>query len=177
MIVLNNIYKANNNQNCIAQDTWIRDVGVNHEILGEMYALLEEREAYQSISHKKMPTFEEHSKFVLSDPYKCWFRILKLHTDGSGVMAGTIYLTRQNEIGIQLFKRFTGQGIGKQAVEMLMQNNPGPFYANINPDNKGSIRFFEKLGAKHIQNTYVIEEDSHEKADDNTNHNTDKRLN
>ena len=41
-----------------------------------LYNQLKERESKINISHKNMPTFEEHSKFVMSNPYSKWYIII-----------------------------------------------------------------------------------------------------
>ena len=70
---------------------------------------------------------------------------------------GTIYLTKQNEIGIFLKKGIQHQGIGTHALEILMRGNPGLRYlANVSPKNKDSMEFFQKNGFKLIQYTYQL---------------------
>ncbi len=116
-----------------------------------LYRLLKERTPKQSISHKKMPSLREHVNFINSNPYLAWHFICT--EDG---IAGSIYLTKQREIGISVFRDYLRRGYGKQAVIMLMRDHPGTFLANINPENSASIEFFKDLGAKHIQNTYKL---------------------
>lgn len=118
-----------------------------------LYALLHERTPEQSISHKRMPSVADHEKFVFSIPYLAWYLI---EVDGEYV--GAVYLSDQREIGVSIFSRHRGNGYGTQAVNLLMQMHPGRFLANINPSNDASIKFFEKLGFKHIQNTYSLDE-------------------
>ena len=40
-----------------------------------LFDLLKERDSYANISHKKMPTFASHVKFLESKPYKKWYII------------------------------------------------------------------------------------------------------
>ena len=40
-----------------------------------LYDLLLQRNSDANISHKKMPTYEEHVKFVRSQPYSKWYII------------------------------------------------------------------------------------------------------
>jgi hypothetical protein len=40
-----------------------------------LFDLLRERTPEQSISHKVMPTFDEHSAFYHSIPYAAWYAI------------------------------------------------------------------------------------------------------
>lgn len=115
-----------------------------------LYDLLGERTPDQSISHKSMPTINEHSNFVLSRPYKRWDLI---YVEDHGFV-GAIYLTYVNEIGIGVLRNHQGHHYGIEAVRLLMAREVGPFLANINPNNQGSIAMFAKLGFGHIQNTY-----------------------
>lgn len=117
-----------------------------------LYDLLFEREDYMNISHKVMPTLAEHEAFIESDPYFLWLMI----RNESGVYVGSIYLTRNREVGVFIFKNHQGKGYGKAAVIELKRRVGGRLLANINPANQKSIQFFEKLGAKLIQNTYEI---------------------
>lgn len=116
-----------------------------------LYQLLQERPAEANISHKKMPTFEEHCDFVKSYPYKAWYLCYV-----GGECVGSIYLTDRNEIGIFVFKQYQGKGFGKTMIQQLWQLHEGPFYANVSPKNQNSKAFFEKLGATRIQVTYEI---------------------
>ena len=66
-----------------------------------LYDLLIERDTRVNISHKKMPTYNQHVSFVSAKPYSKWYVILY------GVnKAGSIYLTSRNEIGIFIKKSF-----------------------------------------------------------------------
>ena len=114
-----------------------------------LYDLLLERTPEQSISHKAMPTLADHTAFVRSQPYQCWYLILLED------YVGSIYLSKQREIGVFIFKEHQGNGCATEAVDLLMGKWPGPFFANVAPTNPASQRFFEKLGFKHIQNTYA----------------------
>jgi len=146
----------------IMQDP-VEETGVSrtHMVL---YELLLERTPETNISHKGMPSLEGHVKFVDSMPYSKWYLIQDWpDTYEEAVFekkrpewTGSIYLTDRREVGIFVFKKRWRQGIGKAAIEELLQRHPGNLLANINPNNERSIQFFEELGAKHIQNTYEI---------------------
>ena len=117
-----------------------------------LYKLLQERKDYQNISHKRLPSYEDHQSFIQSYPYRSWSMI-----EVKSVIVGAIYLTYNNEIGIHLFERYHKKGYGKQAVKIIMEEFRGPFLANINPLNEGSISMFKSLGFEHIQNTYRLD--------------------
>jgi RimJ/RimL family protein N-acetyltransferase len=115
-----------------------------------LYDLLRERDPRANISHRKMPSYEEHVKFILSNPYKIWYVIYLGNTK-----SGSIYLSKQNEIGIFILAKYQGKNIGKQALQLLMKKNPESRYlANVNPKNRKSINFFKKNKFTLIQHTY-----------------------
>jgi len=117
-----------------------------------LYDLLKERDSNVNISHKKMPTYNQHIKFVTSQPYSKWYIIQQ---DIQSI--GSIYLSKQNEIGIFLIKNMRGKKIGQMALEMIMKKHPKKkFLANVNPKNKKSIDFFIENDFKLIQYTYEL---------------------
>jgi RimJ/RimL family protein N-acetyltransferase len=130
-----------------------------------LYELLRERstedDPYVNISHRQLPTWNEHVKFFDSKPYRYWYLIYL------GLTAlGTVYASKRNEIGIVLFRAHRGQGHGTQAVAMLVDKHKplkaipgvrsGKYLANINPNNTASIKLFESIGFKHLSNTYEL---------------------
>ena len=126
-----------------------------------LYDLLRERQEEANISHRQMPTFEEHCAFVAGGPYKKWYIILL-----QGNPVGAIYLTDRNEIGIGMKRTIylTDRNEKKlefnvmmEAVMALMAEEPGvEYFANISPRNQALIGLFKQMGFRHIQNTYRI---------------------
>jgi len=117
-----------------------------------LYELLKERKLINNISHKKMPTFSQHVKFVKTKPYEKWYIIIK-----NKKKCGAIYLTKLNEIGLQLKKEEFNKKIETDILKLIMKKNPHPRYlANVNPKNKKRIAFLKKNGFKLIQYTYEM---------------------
>jgi RimJ/RimL family protein N-acetyltransferase len=124
-----------------------------------LYELLAERDPVANISHRVMPTFDQHRKFVESRPYQAWYVI-----QSSGENVGAIYLTQParpsqagDEIGIHISKARRGFGYGKQAIRMLMQMHPKDRYlANIAPSNTRSLILFGDLGFELCQHTLEL---------------------
>lgn len=128
-----------------------------------LYELLRERsteaDPHVNISHRRLPSFQEHQRFVRSRPYRAW-----LFVKADGLVAGNLTITKLNEIGIVLSADYRGKGVGRWAVgELLRRFRPlpaipaarsGRFVANINPKNERSIRLFTGLGAVLLQQTY-----------------------
>ena len=133
MVTLESVYK--------------REINVSY-----LYDILKERTPVQSISHKEMPTFDEHCAFVQSHQYLRWDLIKKEF----GFVVGSIYLTKNREIGVFIFNAHKGNGYATDAIKILMAECPGKFLANVNPKNEASRKLFEKLGGKMIQVTYEL---------------------
>ena len=115
-----------------------------------LFDLLKQREGIVNISHKSLPTWEEHVEFIKNNTYQSWDIIWV-----DNVRIGNIYLTDRDEIGIFLDKKFQSNGYGSIAItEFMKKNGKKRYLANINPTNYKSIQFFGKQGFVHIQNTY-----------------------
>ena len=134
-----------------------------------LYDLLRERseedDPHTNISHRVLPPYSVHTKFVRSIPYRAWY-FVKV----DGLIAGSVNISKRNEIGIILSADYRGKGIGQAALKLLIaRRRPGPaiaahrsgrFLANVNPENKRSIRLLTSLGFKLIQHTYALEEEA-----------------
>ena len=64
-----------------------------------LYNLLSERKQFESISHKKLPSYTDHVKFIKSKPYSKWLLI-----QYNEKMVGSVYLSKNNEIAIWIKK-------------------------------------------------------------------------
>lgn len=118
-----------------------------------LFNLLKERDPKANISHKKMPTFSEHVKFIESKPYSKWYIV-----EFGRKKIGSVYLSKNDEIGIFLKKDFHRKNLGKTALELLIKKNPRTRYlANVNPKNIASGKFFKNNNFKLIQHTYELE--------------------
>jgi RimJ/RimL family protein N-acetyltransferase len=135
----------------------------NEAHLKALYELLAERDASQSISHKKMPTWIDHVAFVRDmDPYRGApdkrYRNWDLIKDVNGATVGALYLSMRDEIGISIFRLHQRRGYATRAIKQLIaEYGLTVFYANINPANEPSRKMFEKLGFKLVQHTYALE--------------------
>jgi len=130
-----------------------------------LYELLKERSVPGSsninISHTRLPLFADHVKFIKRKPYRFWYLI----TIGN-LPIGACYLTKRNEVGIQLFEAQQGKGYALEALNLLTTTHkplkaipavrPGRFIANINPKNEASIRLFKTCGFTEKQVTYEL---------------------
>lgn len=130
---------------------------------GILYVHLQERlkEPGTNISHKAMPTYEEHTAFFNRRPYEGWYFI----EENPGDLRGVCYMTRNNELGIHINRNHRGKGFAKQALKMLMEMHPplpaipgirpGTHIARINPANTASKALFESLGFPCIEHTHA----------------------
>jgi RimJ/RimL family protein N-acetyltransferase len=117
-----------------------------------LHKLLQERTPDINISHRRMPTWKEHLRFIASRPYSAWYLIVC-----GDEQVGAAYLTHLDEIGISILRAHRNKGFGPQAVHLLMIKHPRDRYlTNVNPRNSKSIRMFERMGFHLIQHTYEI---------------------
>lgn len=115
-----------------------------------LWLLMGERKPEVNISHQGMPTWDQHVQFVDGKPYKSWHLI---QLDGD--IAGAVYLSKQSEIGIHVFARHQGRGIGRAAVLELMAWHPGlRLFANVAPFNEKSMKLFVELGFHLVEHTF-----------------------
>lgn len=117
-----------------------------------LWYLLKDRPAAANISHKEMPTPEAHAEFVESKPYESWYLI-----QANRKFVGSIYLTRDDEIGVAVVESTKKIVYTREAIIALMELHPRERYkANIAPKNKKMIRLFRSLGFGLIQHTYAM---------------------
>jgi len=117
-----------------------------------LYDLLDERDNIVNISHKKMPTYKQHLKFVDSKPYLKWYVIYYRNN-----RIGSAYISKQNEIGIHFKKSFNIHKLHKSVMDILIKKNPKKRYlVNVSPKNKKDIIFLHTYGFKLIQYTYEL---------------------
>ena len=63
----------------------------------------------------------------------------------SKIKIGSIYLSKNDEIGIFIKEKYHREGLATKALELLMNKNPRSRYlANVNPKNIKSSKFFKK---------------------------------
>ena len=99
-----------------------------------------------------MPSYDEHVNFVLSNPYTVWYII-----EYKVKKIGSIYLSKQDEIGISLVDNSLYDKIGKSIIKLLIKNNPRKRYlAKVSPQNKKLQNFFVKNGFTGLEHTYQI---------------------
>lgn len=116
------------------------------------YKLLQERDENVNISHHEMPTWEKHIAFIFGRPYERWYVV-----EVDGALVGSCYLTKQNEIGIHILKKFHGLGYGPEAVKMLMERHGERRYlANVAPRNERGADMFKEFGFTLVQHTYAF---------------------
>ena len=124
--------------------------------LNFLYWMLKEREPVANISHRSMPTGEEHAAFVNSKPYEAWYIIEGSFYEDTPL--GNCYLTRQNEIGVHIIRSAQGQGYGRLAIkELMMMHGPRRYLANIAPANMHSQSLFIRMGFRPIQMTFELD--------------------
>lgn len=138
-----------------------KDQGSAEVLYDLMRARSTEDDPNTNISHRKLPSWGAHLRFFRSHPYRLWFLIR-----ADGVPAGSLTMTKLNEIGIVLFRDYRGLGIGRWAIDQAVTKyrplpavpsvRSGRWLANINPKNIASIALFNGCGFELIQHTYAL---------------------
>jgi RimJ/RimL family protein N-acetyltransferase len=141
-----------------------------------LYELMKERDPEINISHRELPSFEEHWQFMMKQPFRFWYLIEAESITLPWV--GYVSATWQNEIGIIIGKPYRGLGYGPAAVREFIAKHPpladvkslrnGHWLANIAPGNSHSKHMFEKLGFVKIQETFVLEEEKHDNRNESS---------
>ncbi len=111
------------------------------------------------ISHKVMPSFEDHSDFVTSHPYKAWYFILEEEKP-----IGSCYVKSDNSIGINA--TFRSPHELSQVVKCILERHtpepeiksvrPPYFYFSVSYENTGIQDQLAALGITPIQLTFRI---------------------
>ncbi len=117
-----------------------------------LFELLKNRDQFENISHKIMPTFKNHETFVNSKPYFKWYII---YEDLKKI--GSAYITNQNEIAIHFLNIKNYEGFFLESLEIIIKKNLRKrFLLNISTKNKKLKRIVEKNKFKLIQHTYEL---------------------
>jgi len=111
-----------------------------------LYELLANRDPNENISHKTMPTWEEHVKFNNNKPYYI-DRIIYLNDKP----LGRLYVTSTSRIGIRIKNRSFKKII---IEEILKTYNPCKHFINVSPKDKVFKKILKKYKYKKIQETY-----------------------
>ena len=72
-----------------------------------------------NISHKELPTYEEHKKYVTYHPYRAWFIIWK-----DEVALGNVYIQNDNSIGLNCSNNISQLQIEKTLNILTSANTP-----------------------------------------------------
>lgn len=126
-----------------------------------LWDLLVDRPEVANISHKQMPSWQQHAAFIASNPYAFWYLIeLPIEITEVGYTyrhIGAIYLTRKDEIGLGIMEHWQHQGHGAAAVQHLKALHPRPrYFAHVAPANLQGQQFWLKQGFKPLQVTYEL---------------------
>ena len=120
-----------------------------------LYEFLKKREF--NISHKNLPTYKNHLKFVKNSPYRKWFLI-----SYNFQIIGSIYILYDNGIGIDIPKK-NYKIIGKilkivflkikplKAIPSIRTNN---FHINVAANNKSMHKFVMHSGGVLKQHSF-----------------------
>ena len=122
-----------------------------------LYDLLKKRNF--NISHKNIPTFDEHKMFVINNPYRTWYLIKENNT-----FIGSFYIKIDNSVGINITNE-TQENI-VSILEFIKKNFtplpqeksmvPNYFYINIPALNLNLQNILKIINTPLLQVSYKI---------------------
>ena len=132
---------------------------INHIRL--LYVLLSKRK--YNISHKKLPSFLEHKKFVINSPYRVWYLIKNVNS-----FIGSTYISKENIIAINAFEIDNDHYV--KILKTLLNNHEplkpiksvrnSNFIINVNPNNKVLLECMNRIGMEQIQTSFLIKKNN-----------------
>lgn len=116
-----------------------------------------------TISHDRLPRYEDHESFVRSKPYRYWWII-----SYQGAVIGSCYLGNENSIGInirsfepKLIEYIINYIIGRfEPLDPIPSIRPNEFFINIPVSNSEFIDTMEQLGYPQTQISYRLSKQS-----------------
>jgi len=127
------------------------------EQIRQLFAQLMVRK--HNISHKLLPSFDEHEYFVLNNPYRIWFMI-----NFKNVSVGNIYVQYDNSIGLNIDDNIEEHDLIEilsllfEKVEPLKEAPSlrfGQFYFNVPSSNKKMQSKLTRLGYVEVQRSFI----------------------
>lgn len=124
----------------------------------QLYELLKERTNF--ISHKSLPSFEEHQSFVDNHPYIGWFIINK-----NEVVLGSVYIQSDNSVGLNFKDKFDVADVSVVLDFINSKFSPlppihsvrrGEFFINVAFSNHKLINALKIIGKSELQISYLI---------------------
>ena len=132
-------------------------VSNNEEAISILYELLIKRK--HNISHKEMPTYDDHRKFVNNHPYRYWYIVIS-----NKIPIGSFYIKFDNSIGLNILEEskeiienilnFINSNM--EPIESIKSMIPDYFFVNIPSSNINLIKIFKDLNKKSIQASFQI---------------------
>ena len=134
-----------------ACDFLFDEVSPTQDQISILYELLKSRKF--RISHKHVPTFEEHVNFVNNHPYRKWWLI---HDSINKLnIIGSVYVSFDNSVGVDLnFEKisFSAAFFNQKLREVISPLISEPsktfcdFFYNVAPDNHDLIDWLSEAG-------------------------------
>lgn len=128
------------------------------EHFSSLYKILLERK--YTISHKNIPSMDEHIHFVMNNPYRFWC-LVTFRTE----CIGSIYLQYDNSIGINFNLQY--YEMISPVLDLLLKDwhplksipslRSEKFFVNIPSDDTRLTDVIKQRGAHHIQSSFILD--------------------
>lgn len=146
----------------------MRDVAKHPDAVAILWRWLgaRHREPHVNISHRRMPTPEQHALFVRRHPYAAWWMLRVASEAGIFYDVGEMRAGMDNAVGVFIAPEERRKGYARTFLRMLIDERKplppepgrrsGHWVANINPRNQASAALFGELGFELVQHTYEL---------------------
>jgi carbamoyl-phosphate synthase large subunit len=113
-----------------------------------------------NISHKVLPSYEEHKDFVKNNPYRAWFIVRYEST-----FIGNTYIQFDNSVGLNLGENITSYQIQKilslicsqlPPLESVPSSRRGSYFVNVPSSNISLQKKLNLIKCKEIQRAYTL---------------------
>lgn len=139
-------------------DIFLEKVVATSEQVKQLYSQLKGR--IHNISHNKLPSFDEHAKFVEDNPYREWFIIKREDID-----IGSLYVQFDNSIGLYCIEDISPSQL-QELLKLLIDNikpldpipsvRSGDLFLNIASSDVEMQRKLTSIGYVEIQRSYAL---------------------
>ena len=136
----------------------LEDIVPTNKQVEILYTQLKKR--IHNISHKRIPTLEDHKSFVKNNPYRAWYII----NDNSHTI-GSVYVKFDNSIGLNCNDNISNGEI-KNILNLVCSKisplkaepsvRPSNFFINVASLNKSLQQKLSSIGLVETQRTYII---------------------
>ena len=140
----------------------LEDIIPTSKQINILYIQLKKR--VHNISHKKIPSFQNHKLFIKNNPYRAWCIVKE-----SKSVIGNVYVKFDNSIGLNCYNDVSSAQL-KNILSLIklkispLKEKPSirskDFFINIASSNKSLRKKINSIGLVETQRTYILDDNN-----------------